>query len=102
MIAEGQRGAERGWPALCEEHRGLPRINVLAKLSGKERDLVIAYHRVKIEKELADLETGHFKVDRFRLQPADARKSAKTRLAHLEHVVQVFAEINEELGLKAA
>lgn len=98
-----ERRADRGWPALCMEHLGLPRVNVLAKLSHHERNLVIAYHRVKIEKELSDIKTGHLSREDLRgLTVAEARKSAKGRLAHIERVVQAFDQIDEEYRFKVA
>lgn len=104
LAAQAKQREDLGWTGHCRENLGLPRVNVLAKLSRKERDLVIAYHRVKIERELASAESSHFIPDgRYcGWTRADYRKSAKGRLVHLEKVVQAFSEIDHELGLIAA
>ncbi|MFC0200571.1 hypothetical protein [Paracoccus rhizosphaerae] len=62
--------------------------------------MVIAYHRVKINMELADLDTGHYSVHGYRgYSVSERRKSAKGRLKHLEQVAQAFREIDRSLGL---
>ena len=59
LTAQSEQGSEREGPKHCRDDFGLPRMNVLARLPPKPRELVIDYHRVKVQTELADLETGH-------------------------------------------
>lgn len=95
-----KRGPERGWPRLCDGRPGLPRVRVLAKLRRDEREMVIAYHRVKLNMELADLDTGHYSGHGYGgYSVSERRKSAKGRLKHLEHVAQAFCDIDRYYGL---
>jgi len=86
------KSKERSWPRFCEEHLRLPRITVLAKLSARDRDHVVDYHRCKIMKELADVDTGHIALRGWTV--TECRNSLKGRLRHLERVAEAFAEID--------
>jgi len=59
---------------------------------------VIDYHRVKVMKELADMETGHFVPSQQEPGWTEAhyRKSAERRLKHIDRVAVAFMELEVE------
>ena len=76
---------------------------MLTKLPPKPRELVINHHRVKVQMDLADLETGQLvSINSYRWTIVEHGKSAKGRFVHLERVAQAFAEFEGESGSIAA
>ena len=89
LTAQSEQGSEREGPKHCRDDFGWTRMKVIVRWTPKPRELVIDYHRVKVQTELADLETGHLvSINSYRWTIVEHGKSAKGCLLHLERVAQ--------------